>query len=335
MPEFGFPPQPRNHNMSLLISSLRGRSDQARVESVTGRFSDVTATQGGRVDELMQIEKAISDISDYSEAIILAEARGTTIQGSLAQISDIGQRLADTTDLLRTNGTVQNFEVVSAQAREEFGSIVSALNAQFAGRSLFAGDGGNGAALLDDTSIQTLGVPFLEGATSASVAYSTLISQFTGAGLTFDTSVYLGGAGAAPAAEVAPGERVDYHAKADETPLRTVLANVVALGAAFDLTNAIPGGQRKQIAELASEGLRSDISQIIGMRGRIGAAEERIANLKARNTATEASLTITFNNIAGADQLNAAIELTELERQLETAFATTARMSNLSLVNFL
>ena len=71
------------------------------------------------------------------------------------------------------------------------------------------------------------------------------------------------------------------------------------------------------------------------MRGRIGAAEERIANLKARNTATEASLTITFNNIAGADQLNAAIELTELERQLETAFATTARMSNLSLVNFL
>ncbi len=57
--------------------------------------------------------------------------------------------------------------------------------------------------------------------------------------------------------------------------------------------------------------------------------------MKARNSASEASLTIAFNNLAGADQLDATIELTELERQLETAFATTARMSNLSLVNFL
>lgn len=335
MPDFGFPSQPRNHSMALLIGQLRTRSDDVRVESVTGRYADVTAKRRGQVDELMQLEKAISDIADYSEAIALSEARGTTMQGALERIGDIAQRLADTTDLLRTNGTVQNLEAVSAQAREEFGSIVSALNSQFAGRPLFAGDGGNGTSILDAGSIQTLGEPFLEGATSATVAYSTLISEFTGAGLTFDTSIYLGGTGSAPAAEVAPGERVDYHARADEAPLRTVLANVVALGAAFDLTNAIPDAQRRQIAELASEGLRSDISQIIGIRGRIGAAEERIADLKARNTATEASLTLSFNRFAGTDQLNAAIELTELERQLETAFATTARMSNLSLVNFL
>lgn len=335
MPEFGFPSQPRNHQMSLLIDTLRQRSNDARVESVTGRYSDITAKQGGRVDELMQLEKALSDIADYSESIVLAEARGTTMQSALEKIGDIAQRLADTTDLLSTNGTDQNFEAVSAQAREEFGSVVSALNVQFAGRPLFAGDGGNGAAILDAASIQTLGVPFLEGATSASVAYSTLMTEFTGAGLSYDTSVYLGGTGSAPDAEVAPGERIAYHAKADEAPLRTVLANVVALGAAFDMTNAIPDTQRRQIAQLASEGLRSDTSHIVGIRGRVGAAEERIANLKARNTATEASLTISFNNVAGADQLNAAIELTEFERQLETAFATTARMSNLSLANFL
>ena len=335
MPEFGFPSQPRNHGMALLIGQLRARSDDVRIESVTGRYADVTAIRRGRVDELMQLEKAISDIANYSEAIALAEARSATMQNALERIGDIAQRLADTTDLLGTNGTMQNSEAVSAQAREEFGSIVSALNAQFAGRPLFAGDGGNGASILDTGSIQALGVPFLEGATSATVAYSNLLSEFTGAGLTFDTSIYLGGTGTAPAAEAAPGERIDYHAKADETPFRTVLANMVALGAAFDMTNAIPDVQRRHLAELASAGLRSDISQIIGIRGRIGAAEERIADLKARNTAAEASLTISFNNLAGADQLNAAIELTELERQLETAFATTARMSNISLVNYL
>lgn len=335
MPDFGFNPQPRNHSMSLLIEALRGRGDNVRVQSVTGKFADVTAELGGNVNEVMQIEKAIGDLQDYGEAISLAESRATTLQSALQRITGIAQSLADTMDLLGTNGTSQDFEAVSNEARQELGSIVSALNIQFAGRSLFAGDDANGAAILDQDAISALALPFLEGAGSASAAHGDLLSEFTDAGATFDTSIYLGGTGDAPAAEVALGERVDYHAKANETPLRTVLANVVALGAAFDTTNAIPDAQRRQIAELASAGLRSDVSHIIGIQGRVGSAEGRIANIKARNVASEASLTIAFNNLAGADQLDAALELTELERQLETAFATTARMSNLSLVNFL
>lgn len=335
MPEFGFPTQPRQYSMSSLISSLRDRGDDVRVEAVTARYSDVTRQLGGRVDELMQIEKSLADLAGYSETISLVESRTTTIQAALDKITGVAQTLADTTDLLMTNGTDRDFEAVSAEARENFGSVVSALNVQFAGRSLFSGDDGNGSAILDASSIEALGVPFLEGAASASAGYASLIAEFSNPGATFDTAVYLGGAGSAPSAEVAPGERVDYNAKADEGPLRSVLANVIALGAAYDTSNAIPDAQRRQIAELASQGLRSDISQIIGIQGRVGSAEGRIANLKARNTASEASLTIAFNKLAGADQLDATLQLTELERQLETAFATTARMSNLSLVNFL
>ncbi len=335
MPDFGFPAQPRNNNMSVLIAALRDRSDSSRVESVTGRFADVTSELDGNVNELMQIEKALGDLNDFSEAITLAETRSTVMQESLSRVRAVAQLLADTTDLLSTNGTTQDFEAVSSQAREELGSIVSALNVQFAGRPLFSGDDGNGSAIVDENSIFSLAVPFLEAGASASAGYTDLLSEFTSAGGTFDTTIYQGGAGDAPPAIVAPGESVDYGVKADEAALRSVLANVAALGAAFDTSNAISDPQRRQLAELASAGLRTDVSQIIGTEGRLGAAENRIATIKARNTASEASLTIAFNNLAGADQLNAAIELTELERQLETAFATTARMSNLSLVNFL
>lgn len=321
--------------MSSLISSLRDRGDDVRVEAVTARYGDVTRELGGRVDELMQIEKSIGDLVGFSEAISLAESRATTIQSALSRITSIAQVLADTTDLLTTNGTDQDFEAVSIQAREDFGSVVSSLNVQFAGRSLFAGDDSNGLAIADASSIQAVSVPFLESAGSANAAYASLVAEFTNPGATFDSVIFQGGPGTAPAAEVAPGERVDYNVKADETALREVLANLVVLGAAYDPSNSIPDSQRRQLAELASDGLRSNISQIIGIQGRVGSAEARIANLKARNTANEASLTIAFNKLAGADQLDATLELTELERQLETAFATTARMSNLSLVNFL
>ena len=336
MPEFGFPPQHRSASMSLLITSLRERADAVRVQAVTGRFDDVTRELNGNVSGLMQVEKSLVDLQDYSEAVALSEARASVTQSALEQARNIGQSLADTTDLLTTNGTTRDFEGVSATAREELGSVVSSLNAQFAGRPLFSGDDGSaGRAVADVATIQTLGVPFLEAQPDATTAYANLVSEFVNPGGTFDTSIYLGGDGNAPQTEVGPGERVDYAVKATEDPLRSIMANVVALGAAFDMTNGIPDNQRRLIAELASEGLRSDVSNIIGLQSRVGSAEERIANVKARNAASEASLTIAFNNLAGVDQVESTLELTELERQLETAFATTARMSNLSLVNFL
>jgi len=100
MPEFGFPAQPRNATLSTLVSDLRARSDDARVASVTGRFSDVTTERNGHVNELMQIEKSLQDFATYSEIIALSELRTTTIQSSLSHISGQAQSLADTVDIL-------------------------------------------------------------------------------------------------------------------------------------------------------------------------------------------------------------------------------------------
>ena len=321
--------------MASIISSLRTRSDSARFESVTGRFADVTQTLNGRVSEVIQIERALDDLKVFSENIALAEGRATVVQKSLENIRGVAQSLADTMDLLSTNGTTKDFEAVSNAAREQLGSVVAALNVQFAGRTLFAGDDDNGAALLSANDIRSTMVPFLEGATGATAAFNTMALEFNNTGATFDTTVFLGGAGAAPSSEIARGEFVDYGVKADEAPLRSLLSNLVALGAAFDSSNAIPDAQRRQIAELASTGLRSDVSGIISIESRVGSAEERISTVKSRNIASESSFLIAFNEIAGIDNVEATIKLTEIERQLETAFATTARMSNLSLVNFL
>ena len=123
--------------------------------------------------------------------------------------------------------------------------------------------------------------------------------------------------------------------KANEPPLRAVLFNLVVLAAAHDPNNAIPTSERRPLADLASAGLRTAVAQVINIQGRLGTAEARIATAKARNIASEASLTVRFNDLAGADTFDAALTLTELDNQLETSFLTTARLSNLSLANFI
>ena len=333
MPDFGFPAQPRQASMSSIIADLRKRADDERVATVTGRFADVTSKLDGRVNELMQIEKSISDLQDYAEAIALSETRSTTMQQSLDRIMATSQDLADTTSILQNNATDQNLESLSIQARAELPSVIAALNIDVAGRSLFGGDDSTNLALADSDTVFSGSVPFLEGAASANAAYSALESEFMNAGGFFDTSIYRGGAGNAPVTEVAPGERVDYGVRADNDAVRRVLLNVVVLAAAFDNSNTIAGDQRRELITRAGEELRSSMSQLATVQSRLGAAEARIATIKSRNIATEASLSISFNELAGADTFSAALNLSELENQLEVAFATTSRLANLTLAN--
>lgn len=334
MPEFGFPAQARSANLRSIIAQLRGRSDDARVAATTSRFADVTAELGGRVNELMQIEKSFADLRSYAEAIALSEARSDTAQAALEIVSDAAQGLADTADLLKTNGNDLNFEVLSRQARNELGSIISALNTNLGGRTLFSGDRVGSPALASAASIYGTAAPVLEGQTDSATAYAALEAEFIGSGTLFDTAIYLGGPGNAPATEVAPGEIVRYGVKSDEAPIRRVLLNVVVIAAAFDRTNAIPDNQRKGLLDRASGELRNSMASFVSIQSRLGADQARIATVKARNIATEASLTIAFNELAAADPFDAAANLTELEGQIEVAFATTARLANLTLANF-
>lgn len=335
MPDFGFPAQYRQNNMARLIADLRSRSDDSRVEAVTGRFADVTSERSGRVSELMQLEKSISDLQVYAEAIALSETRSDTMQQSLGAIVDTAQILTDATAVLGTTGTDTNFATLSGQAAEGLETIVNALNVNFAGRSLFGGDEGSNPPLVDANTIFATSTTILVGGGAAGAAYAALQTEFLNPGATFDTTFYQGGAGRAPLTEVAPGEQVDYTVKADDSAARNVLFNTTVLAAAFDLTNAIPQTERRELMRLASDGLRTAIGELTTLRSDLGTAEARIASVKARNIATEATLTLRFNDLAAADQFDAALSLNELDSQLETAFATTARLSNISLSNFI
>ena len=334
MPDFGFPAQPRQANLASLVSALRSRSDDVRVATVTGRHADPTKELSGRVKEILQIEKSIADLNGYADIIALSEQRAATMQASLDTVKDIAVQLANETTTLLTNGTDQNLGVVSDDARQRFDTVVSALNTQFAGRSLFSGDETSNPAIADSATIFAAAVPILESPPGGTGAYAALAAEFMTAGGLFDTTFYTGGAGDAPVTEVAPGERVDYTAKADEDPIRRVLFNLTVLAAANDPTNAITE-DRRVLTQQATDGLRTAISQLVSIQSRVGAAEERIATAKTRNIAAEATFTLSYNELAGRDQYDAILELTEIENQLETAFVTSSRLSNLSLANFI
>lgn len=331
----GFPAQPRHDLMSRLISQIRGRADTARQETVTGLLADPAAALGGKVSELLGLEQSLAEIAQYREIIGLAESRANVIQSTL----DVLRNLA--VDLPVSGQTALDANIgaagvaISAAARQALGAAISTLNVSFGGRRLFAGDAGDTQAVAALEVFMTASVPILEAGPTAGAAYANLSVQFSAAGGLFETTFYTGGSGDAPATEVARGERLGFAPRADEAPVRALLRDLATLAAAFDPDNAIPEGDRRGLAELAIAGLRNNVAALTGMAGRVGAAEERMATIMTRHQASEAALNLAYIKLAGRDQFEAAAELTQLEAQLQITYLATARLANLSLVNFL
>lgn len=335
MNEIGFPPQPRQASLARQITELRSRISQTTREAVTGRLGDPAASRNGKIADLFAMQARLDRLGQYREMIDLSANRAALTQASLDQIRELAvATTASAQTALAANSKVP-LGTVSLAARQNLAATVSALNASFAGRNLFSGDATDRGALLDSDSLRAQTDPLISGAADAATAYAALDTAFTSAGGLFETTLYTGGSGDAPAAEIADGERIAFAVRADDARLRPVLRDLVALSAAFDPTVMLPEPERAKLAELALDGLRNGVEGLAGLSAEVGTAEQRIDTVKTRNAAEDAALTISYNRVAGRDQAEAIAELKSLQGQLESLFITTTRIANLSLTQFL
>ncbi|MEM9724462.1 MAG: flagellin, partial [Pseudomonadota bacterium] len=85
----------------------------------------------------------------------------------------------------------------------------------------------------------------------------------------------------------------------------------------------------------AAQRLNGSVSALIDEQTTLGAKEAEAALLEARHNATRLVLEEQMLGLIGVDAFEAASRTTELETQLQAAFLTTARIQQLSLVNFI
>jgi len=333
----GFPPQQSQATFLSLMTSLRERAETARTEAVTGRAADIASHLGGATAEVLALEKDLADLETYRTTIALGQSRAAVQQRSLGEVAEIATRLsADAQTAMQDTADI-SLETVSKIAEDALGAMVGLLNVSYGGRSLFGGDASDQGAMMPAGDILTRARTIVSAAPDAATAFADLTAMFTDP-LNSDYP-YLGGTGDAPEVEIAPGERVQPNARADERPILEILRNVTAIAVAFDPSTPPP--IQDELAGLAMDGdgvefgLRELMDPLNRIRGRIGSAEARMETLSARNAAEETRITESLVALTGRDSLEAAVEMQALEGQLETLFLTTARFSQLSLGNFL
>ena len=154
---------------------------------------------------------------------------------------------------------------------------------------------------------------------------------------------YTGENGSAPArqsatAEVGPSMTINYGVRANEQAISTLVANVAVL-AATTYSASDPNAEtsyqalsQKVTANLDGQSGTQSISDI---EADLASAQTTVSNASSLNSQTQTTLQNLLQNIEGVNQNQIGEQVLTLQNSLSSSMAVTARLAQLSLVNFL
>jgi flagellar hook-associated protein 3 FlgL len=223
---------------------------------------------------------------------------------------------------------------LSVDAGAELASLVSALNANTAGRALFAGNATDQPALADASVI-------LNGLRAATAGAATPQDITAAADLWFsDPAGFAAIAYKGSDTDIAPlrlgdGETVSLRMTANDQVFRDMIKQVALATIASDASFALNSEDRSALLSETGRDLLESQGNLTAARANVGSAQARIDVLATRNSTEETALLYAKGALLQADPYEAATELEAVQFQLQSLYAITARMSDLSFVNFI
>jgi flagellar hook-associated protein 3 FlgL len=313
-------------------ADLRAGVQRAAQEVATGKKSDIGASLRGDLSPLLAIDASLSRLSAYKSTANDAAVQTAAQQLAIAGLSQLSNGVSTALMGMQDVSTPAQINTLASDARGRLASVIGLLNTQAGGRAVFSGVATDTPPLgsADDllAALETAAI----GATTAGQVAAAVTLWFDDP-LGFGT-FYQGGASLAPA-PIAAGETADLSTTAMDPAIRDTLAGL-AMASLLD-RGILPGdfAERARLAATAGQNLTRSEEDRVTLAARIGTVEAQIETARTRNGAEETSLGILRSDITSADPYEAATRLENVRAQLESLYLITARVSRLSLTEYL
>lgn len=315
-------------------AALKTEMSKLTQELTTGEVSDVKSVLAGNVSYLTDIENDLQTLQGFRVATTEAAQFAEATQIALGRIQDIGGALSSAALSGSTSALAPVLDGVAQSAESDLSVIMSALNTSNGGRMLFAGDATDRTAAADATTIMTA----LRAATAGIQSPEDLIAATDAwfddpAG--FTATAYLGSDTTLSPFRLSDNDTVTVTITAADPEFRALIRNVALAALAADPGFAFSSHAKQEILSEAGNGLFTNQEALTALRAKVGAAQARIETVTTQNAAEQTSLTFARNALLQADPYETATKLEEVQFQLQSLYTVTARMSDLSLVNFI
>lgn len=313
---------------------LRENLSSLTYELSSGKVSDVREVLAGNHNYLTGLERKLEVLEGYSvantEAAYLTGAMQTSLDRVQQLSSDLGLDL-----LLASGGPIG---VVSGNpsgnARVQLEGMISSINDDIAGRSLFGGTATDRPPLAtSDEIIAELQVVLAGQTTPEDIVAAAEVWFADPAG--FDAVMYSGSNTALAPFVLSETETVGIDVRANDDALKSIIMNTALSAMADDPIFNLTVPQQSELFGLTGLALQSGQDQLTSLRSKIGFTEARIETIAVRNQAEATSTEFARNALLEADPFETATQLENVQFRLQSLYSVTVRSSQLSLVNFL
>ena len=315
--------------------TLRQQILQHSQEMTTGRAQNATRHLKGDLGHLAGLEHDITVATAHSSTIAEASVRVTTKQAALGAMFDALSSVAGALLSANADFNAEMRQAASDRATLALDEIVTGLNVQVAGHSLFAGSATDRIAVLSGSEILSDLRALLVGQSTLSNVDSILDDWFDSPTGGYMTTQYFGNDLDPPPLQLGPEATVEENLGGHDARFRNILKSVVKVALSADPMIAVNAPLGKAMAQSALDDVLSGQDQVTAMRATLGVVEERVEKASAHLSARVTGFETARLALVGVDTFEAASQLEALQFSLESLYTVTARLSRLSLLEHL
>ncbi|WP_342077366.1 flagellin [Yoonia sp. SS1-5] len=300
----------------------------------TGRVTDVTATLGGETARLSGINYTLNQLESYEQVSKETTQTLSGIQTILSQVNSLRAQTSEQLLLLSDESNPSQIDEAGRASRETFNQMIATLNTRVADRSLLSGSAVEAQALADGDDMIADMIATLGGATTSDDILQGIDTWFDDPAGGFETMGYLGDRGPDPEKRLSDTKSLVIDARANDAEIINLL-KAAAVAAIADELPTIDLQTKSTLLQSAGRSLFAAADGMVDVQARIGFSEANIARWAAELNAEKTALQIAKNDMISADPFDTASRLQSAQLQLETHYSVTARMSRISLLDYI
>ncbi|MDX2202960.1 MAG: flagellar hook-associated family protein [Hyphomicrobiaceae bacterium] len=333
----------------LSITNLQNKLQEAQKELSTSRLADVGLTLGFRTGETISMRQEVTRLKTITDTNSVAKARLDTTDVALEGIADGASEFLGNLFLARNGGITAS--ALADVAKAALSTFTDASNTTLNGMFLFGGINSDAKPIeIYDTT------PASAAKTAVNDAFQTAfgISQ-SDAGVAnispadmetfldgafsdlFETDAWLGTWSNASdtniKSRISTSELIDTSANANQPAFRKLAEAYTMMS---DLGNAsLSTDTYNVLIEKAMALINEAGTDLTRIRTDIGSAQSRIEGANDRMAIQINVLNLNVSSLEGVDPAEVSVRVSSLLTQIETAYSVTARIQNLSILNYM
>ena len=316
-------------------ATIKSRLNTLSNELSTGRIADISTHLHGDVGQLALLDRDLALLDSYiGSSGRLAQ---TLAEKQLVLSALDFEQTALAARLVTVTASASQVELHAAEAagRAGFDRSVGMVNTRLSDRSLFAGAAVDGPAVAGaDVMLADL-LAAIGGATDAATITATIDAWFNDPAGGFATLGYLGDTGPEVTQRIGTTEVLTRDGRADDPGLRDILRAGAFAAVSDALSGSLDTATRATLVRTGGDRTFAATDNLRRIAARIGEDEQRVEEVTTRQSAQRSTMAMARNALIAANPFETATVLQSVQQQLELHFTATARLSRMSLANYL